>query len=99
MVIVLVCLGIYQVRLITANAYQSPRIQKGKTVVVVLIAVILAVVLAISAIQIWKLPVNVIESTNDYSAIVLVVISMIGLIATFIATVVKNKQNKNDIDE
>jgi len=97
MVIVIVCLGIYLVRLIIAGAYQEPSIQKKKTSIIALtIAAALAVVFGIN---LRKLPAGALENTSDYSAYILVGISVAGLLAAGIAGVIKRKRDEDDNDD
>jgi len=97
MVIVTACLAIYLVRLIAAGAYKQSSITKRKTTIITLtIAAALAVVFVIN---LRKLPVGIVDNANDYSAYILVGISIIGLIAAGIASVIKKNQDKDDKDD
>jgi len=63
------------------------------------ISVLLAAVLATSAIKLRGLPIGSGEKTDDYSAIILVVVSVAGLFGALLATAIRNKRCKNDKDD
>ena len=97
MAIVLTCCSIFLVRQIAAGAFRQPRIQTRKVTVIILIVTI---ALAFAAeITLSKLPAGTAESTDDYSAYILMVISSAGLLATGIATVIKRIRDKADKDD
>ena len=97
MVIVTACSVIYLIRLIIAGAYKQPGIAKRKTTVITLI--LAATIAVVFAINLRNLPVGIVESTSDYSAYILMGVSVIGLISVLIAGVIKKKQDRDDTDD
>ena len=97
MVIVTTCSVIYLIRLIIAGAYKQPGIAKRKTTVITLI--LAATIAVVFAINLRNLPVGIVESTSDYSAYILMGVSVIGLISVLIAGVIKKKQDRDDTDD
>ena len=77
MIIIMVCMGIYLVRTIAANAYLPPKAQNRKTVVSLVIAIVFSIVLAIAAFHLFgNLPAqSAVEDANDHSALILFIVS------------------------
>jgi heme O synthase-like polyprenyltransferase len=94
MVIISTCISIYLVRLIALSAYHPPKTQDRTHVtliVSIIVSIALAVVLSITQIA---------EKNNDNSAIILFVVSAVGLLGILIAAVIKKiNSSKNDKDE
>jgi len=97
MVICTVCMGIYLVRLIALNAYLPLKAQSRKTVITLIIAIAFSIMLAISAINLFgQLPIEAAENINDNTAIILVIISAVGLLITLILAVMKKVNSRDD---
>ena len=101
MIIIMVCMGIYLVRTIAANAYLPPKAQNRKTVVSLVIAIVFSIVLAIAAFHLSEnLPAQpVVEDGNDHSALILFIVSAAGLLISLIALIIKKARDKNDRDD
>jgi amino acid transporter len=101
MVILMVCMTVYLIRVIAANAYLPPKVHGRKTVVSLILAGVFSVALAIAAFGLFKnLPVHqTMETTNDSSALILFIVSAVGLLISLIAAVIKKVNDKNDRDE
>jgi len=100
MVISTVCMGIYLVRLIAINAYLPPKAQSRKTVITLIIAIAFTIMLAISAINLFgQSPIESAGGTNDNSAIILVIISAVGLLITLIVAAIKKVNNRDDKED
>jgi amino acid transporter len=97
MVIIMVCMAVYLVRTIAANAYLPPKAQNRKTVISLIIAITFSVVLAITA---FKLFGNLsVEDANDNSALILLIISAAGLVISLIVAIIKKVNDKNESDD
>lgn len=101
MVIITVCMSIYLVRTIAANAYLPPKAQSRKTVVFLLIAIAFSVVLAIAAFNLFgNLSVqSAVEDVNDNSALILFIISATGLLISLIVALIKKASDRNEGDD
>lgn len=101
MVIITVCMGIYLIRTIAVNAYLPPKAQNRKTVISLIIVIVFSAVFAIAAFKLFgDLSVqSALEGTDDNSALVLFIVSAIGLIISLIAALIKKINDKNDIDD
>lgn len=98
MVIIMFCMGVYLIRTIAANAYLPPKAHNRKTVISLIIAIVFSVALTISAFNLFgdlstKFPV---EDTNDNSALILFVVSAVGLIISLIVAIIKRAKDNND---
>jgi hypothetical protein len=99
-VILTACLGIYLVRLIAGNAYLPAKAQARKPVVTLVVAIVFSIVLAFAMIKLFgQSPAQIAEPTEDNSAIILVIVSVVGLLAALIAAVIKRVNNRDDKDE
>ncbi|MCL2752766.1 MAG: hypothetical protein FWE44_01290 [Defluviitaleaceae bacterium] len=97
MLIVTICLSVYLVRLVIANAY-LPTNKKSNTIRLV-VALVCAIALGISAVFfLGQSTVEVNEPANSYGAIALFVFSAVGLIAVFVTALIKKKSNNDDED-
>jgi len=100
MVISTVCMGIYLIRLIALNAYLPPKAQSRKRVITLIIAIAFTIMLAISAINLFgQSPIEGAGNTNDNSAIILVIISAVGLLITLIVAAIKKVNNRDDKED
>jgi len=97
MLIVTICLSVYLVRLVIANAY-LPTNKKSNTIRLV-VALVCAIALGISAVFfLGQSTVEVNEPANSYGAIALFVVSAVGLIVVFVTALIKKKSNNDDED-
>jgi len=100
MVIITVCMGIYLVRTIAANAYLPPKAQNRKTIVKLIIAIAFSIVLAISAVNLFFEPSSQsVEVINDNSALILFIVSAVGLFISLVVAAIKKISDQNDNDE
>lgn len=101
MVIIMVCMSIYLIRTIVANAYLPPKAQSRKTVVSLIITIAFSVVLAIAAVNLLgnSSAQNAVENANDYSALILFIVSAGGLLISLIVAIIKKVNGKNDRDD
>lgn len=100
MVIAVVCMGIYLVRVIAFNAYLPPKAQNRKLGTILFITVVFSIGIATSAVKLLgQLPVKAAENTNDNSAVILFIVSAVGLLATLVVTVINKVKDKDDKDE
>jgi len=95
MVILMVCLGIYLVKLIASNAYFPSNAQTRKITIPLIIAIAGSALLAIVLINLFgeSLP-QVTENSDDNSAVILLIVSAVGLIAAAIVAAIK-RANSN----
>ena len=97
MVILMVCMGIYLVRTIMANAYLPPQAQSRKTMIFLIVAVAFSVVLAIAAVNLFgDLSAPAAEDANDHSALTLFIVASVGLLISLIAAMIKKVSDKNN---
>lgn len=101
MVIIMVCMGIYLIRTIVANAYLPPKAQSRKTVIFLIIAIAFSVVLTIAAFNLFGnlSAQSAVEDTNDNSALILFIVSAAGLLISLIVTIIKKVNDKNESDD
>lgn len=99
MVITTVCMALYLVRLIALDAYLPPKAQNRKTVVILILAIVFSIAFTMAAIHLFgQSPVQIAEPSEDNSALILMVVSAVGLLATLIVAVIKKGNNKDDKD-
>lgn len=97
MVIITVCMAVYLVRLIAFNAYLPPKAQNRKTVITLVMAIVFSIAVILSAINLFgQSPAQVANNTNDNSALILMIVSAVGLLATLIVAVIKKVNNKEE---
>lgn len=97
MIITTVCMAIYLVRLIAFNAYLPPKAQNRKTVITLIMAIVFSIAFTLSAINLFgQSPTQVADNANDNSALILMIVSAVGLLATLIVVVIKKVNNKGD---
>jgi len=100
MVIIIVCMSIYLVRIIAFNAYLPPKAQNRKTVVSLIISIIFSIAITILAINTFgQSPLQIEERANDNSAIILMIVSSVGLLIALIVAVIKKVTNKDDKED
>jgi Flp pilus assembly protein TadB len=100
MVILIVCMGIYLVRLIAHNAYVPDNTKNRKTVVIIIVAVVLAIALAYVSIRLFGQPENMTTAgEKDNSALILFIVSAIGLIIALVVALIQKANNRKDADD
>lgn len=101
MVIITVCMSIYLVRTISANAYLPPSAKRKKPIVLTIVAITLSVVFAVAAYNLFgeSIAQNAVENMEDYSALILLAVSSVGLIISLIVAIIAKSNNKKDCDE
>ncbi len=101
MVIIVVCMAIYLVRTITANAYLPPRAQNRKTILSLIITIVSSVALAIAAVNLFGefLAQSGVEGAGDHSALILFIVSGASLLISLIAAIIKKVNDRNDSDD
>jgi len=100
MVIIMICMGIYLIRTIAANAYLPPKAQSRNTGISLIIAIIFSVVFVIAFLNFGNLTLqSAVEDTNDNSALILFIVSATGLLISLIVAIIKKVNNRNDSDD
>lgn len=98
-IILTICSGIYVVRLVKANAYVGPSIDKQRPMLNVFLNVIVSVLIALLIIVLLK---NVSFTNSDQidaiAAPILFISAMIAIIIAVTTGIIKKIQNKNDRD-
>jgi len=98
MVIIMVCMGIYLVRIIAANAYLPLKANNSKTLIIFALAISISWVI-IELISTGKLSLPLVANEfNDYSAIILFTVSMVGLVIAGIVAMIKRINDKKDAE-
>jgi hypothetical protein len=100
MVIIMVCMSVYLARTIFANAYLPPKAQNKKTVAALILSIVFSVVCGIAAFALFgNFPARSAASDlNDNSALILFIVSAVGLIIALIAAVIRKINDRNDSD-
>lgn len=101
MVIIILSMSIYLVRTIAANAYLPPKTDSKKTVASLLIAIGCSVALAAAVFSFFKnssAPFSA-QAANDHSALILFLVSVVGLLLSLIAAIIRKRNDKNDSDD
>ena len=93
MVILIVCMVIYLVRIIAKNSYLPPQTYKSKPILRLVFTVIFAIILAI-AIAMFCGKTNPFPADNGNSAIILFIVSLVGLVIAAIVSIIKRNDNK-----
>ena len=97
MVIIIAFMSIYLVRLIAYNAYLPPKAHSRKTVVFLLLAIVFSIVIAIAGLNYFReSTAQIIEPTNDFSALILMIVSGVGLLIALLVAVIRKVNNKDD---
>jgi len=101
MIIIMVCMSIYLIRLIVANAYLPPKAQNRRTVISLIIAIAFSIVLVITAFNLFGnlSTQSVVENAKDNSALILFIVSAAGLLISLIAAIIKRVNDKVDSDD
>ena len=97
--IVVVCLSVYLVRLIASNAYLPTQALNRNGIIGLVIAVAFSIALAIAAINYLGVSAERLDGMSDNSALILMIISAVGLIGALITMVVKKVSDKDDKDD
>lgn len=92
MVIISTCISIYLIRLIALSAYHPPKTQ-NRTKITLIVSIIVSIALS-AVLSITQFA----GKTNDNSAIMLFIVSAVGLLGILLATVIK-KINSNTDDK
>lgn len=101
MVIIVAGMSIYLVRTISANAYLPPKAQNRKTVISLVLAIGFSIVLVIAASNLlrnWSVQ-SAVETANDNSALILFIVSAVGLLISLIAVIMKKVRDRSDGEE
>lgn len=99
MVIILVCMIQYLIRIIIGNAYVPPETQKQRPIMRIVVMVILTVLLSAAlAFSLMRSSLPFFENIEDNSAIILVVVSVVGLFIVGVVSLIKKINDKNDDD-
>lgn len=98
MVITTICMGIYLVRVIALNAYLPPKAQNRKTVVTLVLTITFSILFTLSVMRYFE-PSQITGSTNNNSALILMMVSAVGLVCVFITIGIKGKKDKADSDQ
>jgi hypothetical protein len=97
MFILLICSGVYVIRLIASNAYIGPTAQKDKPIFRSILTILIAIVIAVVIIVILKNASLVNKNQlNDISSNILLITAVISLAIAAIIGIIKKIQNKND---
>jgi len=100
MAIFMVCMGIYLVRLIANNAYLPARNHNSKSLVAIIIAVGIAIVLGVTWVILSRgSSEQVAEVSNNNTAMILLILSTVGIICALVMAIIKKINNKNDKDD
>jgi Kef-type K+ transport system membrane component KefB len=99
MVIITACMAIYLVRLIVSNSYLPPKAQNRKTVIALIISVLFSIALVIAAINLFSPSSQALANNNDNSAMILFIVSAVGLLIAIVAAIIKKINNKDDTDD
>lgn len=100
MVITTACMAIYLVRVIAHNAYLPAKAQNRRAVTTLVLTMIFSITLAITAVNLFGQPAR--EATGsapDHSAVILFVVSSVGLLATIVAAAIKAASNRADRED
>lgn len=98
MVIMMVCMSVYLVRLIAFNAYLPPQAQNKKTVMTLIMASIFSFAAAMAAANLFlQSGTQAVESSEDNSALILLIVAVCGLLISLITAIVKKANNKDNL--
>jgi len=97
MVIITVCMSVYLIRVIGANAYLPPKASNRKSIISLILAIVFSVSLVIASNKLFgNLPSG---ASNDNSALILFTVSAVGLLVSLIVSALKKVNDKTDIDD
>ncbi len=101
MIIMMVCMSIYLIRIIAANAYLPPDAQKRKSLLAFKIAVVLCIAVAAAALYVFMNASGKIaaENVSDNSAMILFIVASVGLLISLIVALIKRANDRKDSDE
>ncbi len=101
MVILMVCMGVYLVRTIAANAYVPPGAQRRKPGLSLILASVFAAALAACAVFFFgNSPVQPpADAANGSSALILFIVSAVGLLISLAVLAIKKAGDKGDGEE
>ncbi|HHX25788.1 MAG TPA: hypothetical protein GX721_03875 [Firmicutes bacterium] len=95
--IITVCMIIYLARVIASDSYLSPKAQGSTPIMrltpIVVFSIIMAIAAAILSGRLSFL--RIVRSPEDNSAIILFIVSFVGLIIALIVTIIKRVNNKD----
>lgn len=98
MVIIVACMAVYLVRVIAANAYLPPQAHGRKTLKFLVLSVIFAIGLGVTAARLFQdAPAE--AGSNDNTALILFIVSAVGLVISLIVALVKKADDKNSGDD
>jgi len=99
MVIIVACMAVYLVRIIAANAYLPPQAHGRKTLKFLVLSVIFATGLGVTAARLFQdAPVEA-TATGDNTALILFIVSAVGLVISLIVALIKKADDKTDGDD
>jgi Flp pilus assembly protein TadB len=101
MIILMVCMGAYLIRTIAANAYVPPGTQRRKPGLSLILAAVFAAALAAYAVFFFvnssvQPPA---DAANGYSALILFIVSAVGLLISLAVLAIKKAGDKDDGEE
>lgn len=98
MVILMVCMGVYLIRTIAANAYLPPKAQARSTGASVGLALAFAAVLAFAGYALFgsRFHQPVVADSSDNSALILLIVSVVGLVLSLVAAIIRRAANRRD---
>ena len=101
MVIIMVCMGIYLISIIATNAYMPPKVNNRKHLVLIIVAIAFSVIMAIAAYNLFGITSTQShgEYATDNSALILFIISGVGLLISIVIALLKKVNNKNYEDD
>ena len=95
--IITLCMTIYLVRVIASNSYLSPRAQESRPIIRPALIIVFSIIMATAgAILSGKLSfLRIVNSPEDNWAIILLIVSFIGLVVALIVTIIKRVNDKH----
>jgi hypothetical protein len=102
MLILLICSGIYIIRLIAGNAYVGPTAKRNKPIFRSILTILIAIVVAIIMIIFKNANITDIVNISDISipdnisSNILLITAIISIVMAAIIGIIKNIQNRND---
>lgn len=103
MALLTVCAGIYQVRIISNNAFLPPgentHHRRRKTVVLAAFSVAVAAVAAVVVLRNGALPVQEAAPGGDSASVILFIISAVSLVIALVAGLVQRRRDRENREE
>ena len=100
MMIITICLIVYVTRTIINNAYDSPQAQKGRSkasiAAAIALVIFVAALIAVVAVSLGKTAFGAAGGTEDYSAIILMAASLVGLAVIGITSLAKKHRETEE---